>query len=211
VDGRYVLFASAADNLVSTNGTPIFRSLNGPLNVYLRDRTNKTTILVSVNISGIGGGNRDSIPVEISADNRYALFESLANNLVNRDTNNVSDIFVRDLAQSVTMLVSANTNGGVGNRASRTPTMTPDGRYVAFVSTATDLVARDTNGIADIFVRDLQTGITTWASPGARPIGFGSSESPLITPDGRYVAYFSTASNMVQGAGGPGNTFPGDI
>jgi Periplasmic component of the Tol biopolymer transport system len=89
--------------------------------------------------------------------------------------------------------------------------MTPDGRYVAFVSVSTDLVARDTNGIADIFVRDLQTGITTWASPGARSSVFGGSDSPLITPDGRYVAFFSTASNMVQGAGGPGPTFPGDI
>ncbi len=210
-DGRYVLFASAADNLVSTNGSPMFRSLNGPLNVYLRDRANKSTILVSVNVSGTGGGNRDSIPIEISADNRYTLFESLANNLVSGDTNNASDIFVRDLTLGVTMLASANTNGGVGNRASRASTMTPDGRYVAFVSAASDLVARDTNGIADIFVRDLQTGITTWASPGARAIGVSSSESPLITPDGRYVAYFSTASNMVQGAGGPGNTFPGDI
>jgi Tol biopolymer transport system component len=210
-DGRYILFASSADNLVSTNGSPLFRSVSGSLNVYLRDRTNKTTILVSVNTSGHGGGNADSIPAEISADNRYALFESLASNLVNQDTNNTSDIFVRDLTLDVTMLVSASTNGGVGNRASRSATMTPDGRYIAFVSAANNLVAGDTNGIADIFVRDLQTGITTWANPGARSSSFASSESPLITPDGRYVAFFSTASNMVQGAGGPGNTFPGDI
>jgi Tol biopolymer transport system component len=127
-DGRYVLFASAADNLVSTNGSPFFRSINTPLNIYLRDRTNKTTILVSVNSSGTGGGNGDSIPVEISADNRYALFESLASDLVSGDVNNASDIFVRDLTLGVTMLASANTNGGVGNRPSRAATMTPDGR-----------------------------------------------------------------------------------
>src|SRR5690242_8146985 len=61
-DGRYVLFASSADDLVSTNGSPLFRTVSGSFNVFLRDRTNKTTILVSVSTSGQGGGNADSIP-----------------------------------------------------------------------------------------------------------------------------------------------------
>src|SRR5690349_7533953 len=76
-NGRYVLFASSADNLVLNNGS---NAITGPfppkLNVFLRDRTNLTTSLVSVNLSGTGGGNGDSIPVEISTDGRYALFES---------------------------------------------------------------------------------------------------------------------------------------
>jgi Tol biopolymer transport system component len=212
-DGRYILFASSADNLVSSNGPGFLGLIPSKLNVYLRDRTNKTTVLVSVNISGRGGGNGDSIPVEISADDRYALFESSASNLVNQDTNNASDIFVRDLALGITKLVSVNTTGGVGNRASRTPTMTPDGQYVAFVSAATDLVVGDTNGISDVFVRDLQSGTTVCASPGARATVFGgaASESPLISPDGRFVAFFSRATNLVQGPIGSGNSLPGDI
>jgi Tol biopolymer transport system component len=78
--------------------------------------------------------------------------------------------------------------------------MTPDGRYVAFVSAANNLVAADTNGIADVFVRDLQAGVTTLASVGAALVSTSSgSESPDITPDGRYVAFSSTATNLVAG------------
>ena len=84
--------------------------------------------------------------------------------------------------------------------------MTPDGRYVAFVSTATNLVADDTNNIADVFVRDLQAGTTTLVSVGATnnvnqlaSRVATSSESPEITPDGRYVAFYSTATNLVSG------------
>ena len=78
--------------------------------------------------------------------------------------------------------------------------MTPDGRHVAFVSGANNLVAGDTNGIVDVFVRDLQAGVTVLASPGAIPLSLSSSsESPDITPDGRYVAFYSTATNLVAG------------
>src|SRR5262249_47181236 len=85
---------------------------------------------------------------------------------------------------------------------------TPDGRYVAFVSEASNLVAGDSNGIADVFVRDLQTGTTTLASPGATGTGLynPSSEFPEITPDGRFVAFYSTATNVV-----PGSIVRGDI
>ena len=107
-----------------------------PLNVFLRDRTNDTTTLVSVNLNNNGGGNDDSLPVAISTNGRYALFESIATNLVMGDTNNLPDVFVRDVASGTTLLVSASTNGGVGNGASVSPAMTPDGRYVAFLSGA---------------------------------------------------------------------------
>ncbi len=197
-DGRYVLFASAAGNLVvTTSNTPVqFRSPPA-LNVFRRDRTNGTTVLVSVNLAGTSGGNADSVPAGLSTNGRYAVFESSASDLVAGDTNGAADVFVRDLTEATTILVSASTNGSVGDGESRSAAMTPDGRYVAFVSAATNLVAGDTNGIPDVFVRDLQTGVTVLASVGATAIsGRRASESPDITPDGRYVAFFSTATNL---------------
>jgi Tol biopolymer transport system component len=199
-DGRYVLFASTASNLTLTNRF----NLSAPFrfNVFLRDTLNHTTTLVSVNQSGAGGGNQDSYPTAISSNGQFALFESSASDLVANDTNNAADVFIRDLVNGATTLVNVNTNGGVANGGSHGSVMTPDGRYIAFVSAATDLVAGDTNNIPDIFVRDRQTGVTTLASPGAMAasssiLAMSSSESPEITPDGRYVAFYSAATNLV--------------
>jgi len=204
-DGRFVLFASAADNLVTNAATnPFVAAFPARLNVYLRDRVAGTTLPVSVSADGNRLGNGSSLPAMISTNGRYALFESEASNLVPGDNNGSSDIFLRDLVAGTTVLVSANTNGLAPNGASRSPVMTPDARFVAFVSEASDLVANDTNGVADIFVRDIQAGITTLASPGAtsthNPSQLSSSESPLITSDGRFIAFYSTATNLVAGA-----------
>lgn len=208
-DGRFVAFASSANNLVTNSSgisTPASAAL--VLNVYLRDRRNETTSLVSVNGSGTGGGNDNSWPVAISTNGQYVLFESAASNLVIGDANNANDVFVRDVVNGITTLVSVNTNGVPGNGVSRNSVMTPDGRFVAFGSLASDLVPGDTNAIADVFVRDLQAGITSLASPGAVPATTASniktevgSDLPQITPDGRYVAFFSDASNLVAGVG----------
>lgn len=208
-DGRYVLFASTAGNLAFVgNSSPLPRSLN----VIMRDRTNGTTVLVSVNLPGTGGGNGDSLPVGVSANGQFVLFESFATNLTADDANNVGDVFVRDLVNGTNILVSVSTNGNSGNGASRSAVITPDGRYVAFVSAANNLVPDDTNKIPDVFVRDLQTATTALASVGATSTNAaaaapgGSSESPVITPDGRYIAFFSTATNLV-----PGVRFVGDV
>ena len=200
-DGRYVLFASSAGNLsLTSSNTAIPTRVLPVLNVFLRHRTNGTTSLVSVNLTGTGGGDDNSVPVDLSTNGRYAAFQSSASNLVAGDTNGATDIFVRDLVEGTTILVSVSTNGDVGNGASRNAVMTPDGRYVAFVSEANNLVARDTNGIPDVFVRDLQSGVTTLASVGAKRVTTGnSSEAPDITPDGRYVAFYSTATSLVAG------------
>ncbi len=152
-DGRYVLFASTANNLVSGSGGPLAAHFPPKLNVFLRDRTNGTTTLVSVDFMGLGGGNGDSAPRGISTNGQFALFESTAGNLVANDTNNAADVFVRDVVNGVTTLVSVSTNGGCANGLSRDSVMTPDGRFVAFSSLASNLVVGDTNGIADIFVR----------------------------------------------------------
>jgi len=209
-DGRYVLFASAADNLVTNQNTgPLSGLVSHPLNVFIRDRVSGTTRLVSANFTG-GGGNGDSFPADISTNGQFVLFESAASDLVPGDTNSASDVFLRDLASGLTTLVSTRTNGAVANGPSRNPVMTPDARYVAFVSSGSNLVANDTNGIADVFVRDQITTTTTLASVGARSTGSvtlpAASDVPDITPDGRFVAFFSTATNLV-----PNTTSAGQI
>ncbi len=210
-DGRYVLFASTANNLALTSSNTPFLAQGSPkINVFLRDRTNGTTTLVSVNLTGTGGGNGDSMPIGLSTNGQYALYESIASDLAPGDTNNANDVFVRDLVHGTNILVSISTNGGCANSVSGESAMTPDGRYVAFASTASNLVPGDTNGVRDIFVRDLQNGTTVRASSDAMggmvavPIDVPasyctiqaiSSDSPEITPDGRCVA-FITAFNF---------------
>ena len=217
-DGRYILFASTANNLTVTNNNNFV--LPCRFNVFLRDNLAQITTLVSVNQTGTGGGNADSFPAGISTNGQFVLFESSASDLVANDTNNAADIFVRDLIHSTNALVSAGLNGGTSNSnaPSRGSVMTPDGRYVAFVSIATNLVAGDTNSMADVFVRDLQAGTTILASVGAVTNGslpFGtaasSSESPEITPDGRYVAFYSTATNLVAGTTNTGEIYVRDL
>src|ERR1035437_7534229 len=123
-DGRFVLFASSADNLVvMPSGARMATVSPPPLNVFLRDRTNATTTLISVNLTGTNGGNADSLPAGVSTDGRYVLFASSASDLVADDTNGVSDVFVRDLVAGSTIPVSVGADGGLGNGASRSAVM----------------------------------------------------------------------------------------
>jgi Tol biopolymer transport system component len=215
-DGRYVLFSSTANNLVlTTNNIPIPIAPFPSFNVHLRDRASNTTTLVSVNLAGTGGGNGDSVPMGISTNARYALFESTASDLVAGDTNNAGDVFVRDLVAGTTLLVSINTNGVTGNGASHNSVMTPDGRYVAFASAVSNLVAGDINGIEDVFVRDLQMGTTVLVSTNATSTTSTSVPSasgmPDISADGRYVAFYSTATNLVRGVSTVGEVYVRDL
>lgn len=214
-DGRYVVFASTANNLVTNDAGSAFLTPGIPkMNVFRRDRLAGTTTLVSVNAAGTGGGSDDSLPTAVSDNGRYVLFESAAADLANFDTNGVTDIFLRDVWSNVTHLVSATTNGFAGNNLSRGSTMTPEGRHVAFTSLATNLVAGDSNGIPDVFVRDLETGVTLLATPGSRgaadydPIG---SESPDLSADGRYLAFYSVATNVVPGVTNLGEVYVRDL
>jgi Tol biopolymer transport system component len=211
-DGRYILFASTADNLVATSSSNGIPRLNPPsINVFLRDRVEGTTTLVSMNLAGVGG-NGNSFPTGISSNGQFALFESAASDLVASDTNGVNDIFLRDMVNGVTRLVSVATNGTSGDGDSRDSMLTPDGRFVAFVSAASNLTPGDTNGIADAFVGDMQAGVTTLVSVGAVSTGSGSSsESPEITPDGRCVAFSSTAINLVPGVTNSGEIYVRDL
>ncbi|HZV36239.1 MAG TPA: hypothetical protein VFB72_16805 [Verrucomicrobiae bacterium] len=200
-DGRYVLFASSANNLVlATNNAPFSPMYRGVQNVFLRDRTNSTTTLVSINSSGTGGGNADSFPIAISTNGQFALFESTASNIVAGTKNFYNNLFMRDVVNGVTTLVSVNTNGVGGNGSSHSAVMSPDGRFVAFVSAASDLVTNDSNNLEDVFVRDMELASTVLASPGAMGTApTSASDFPCITPDGHYVAFYSTATNLVPG------------
>ena len=144
--------------------------------------------------------NGDSASPAISADGRYVAFGSDASNLVPGDTNGTSDVFVRDLRSGTTQRVSVATDGTQANGDSDSPAISADGRYVAFASYASNLVPGDTNGTADVFVRDLRSGTTrrvSVATDGTQ--ANGDSGSPAISADGRYVAFESDASNLVPG------------
>jgi Tol biopolymer transport system component len=200
-DGRFVLFSSVANNLV-TNGNNQFA-----VNLYLRDRASNTTTLVTANLSGIGGGNASSFYGQVSTNGRYVVFQSDATDLLLGDTNEASDVFVRDLQTGSNILVSVAMDGGWGNGASSDPIMTPDRRYVAFWSEASNLVPGDTNAMPDLFVRDLMNQTTTLATVGAirstltltQPYIIPSGP-PAFSPDGRWLAFFSSARGLAPGA-----------
>jgi hypothetical protein len=191
-DGRYVVFSSEANDLVP-GGNGRFA-----LNIYLRDRIANTTVLISANTNGTGGGNGDSILGQVSANGRYVVFQSDASDFVPGDTNGVTDIFLRDTYTGITRLISAAADGSFANGASTDPVMTPDGTSVAFISAASNLVPGDTNGIPDVFVRDLITQTTWLVSVGATGTN-ATMDTPVMTSDGRYVAFASTATNLVSG------------
>lgn len=149
---------------------------------------------VSVSSSG-GQANGPSSDPTVSADGRFIAFTSSASNLVSGDTNNATDVFVRDLVNRTTARVSVGASGGQGNGASSSPSISSDGRYVAFSSAASNLVAGDSNAAGDVFVRDLQSATTTRVSVGAGVSG--SSGSPGLAGNGKVVAFTSAARKVI--------------
>jgi Tol biopolymer transport system component len=191
-DGRYVAFRSWADNLVSGD-------TNGEFDVFVHDRQTGQTSRVSVASDGTQGNSHSWAP-SVSADGRYVAFNSWANNLVSGDSNGRVDIFVHDRQTGQTNRVSVASDGTQANGDSVWPSISADGRYVAFHAWANNLVSGDTNGWYDIFVHDRQTGQTSRvsvASDGTQ--GNDDSWSPSISADGHYVAFRSRANNLVSG------------
>lgn len=196
-DGRYVVFQSDATNLVAGD-------TNNATDIFLHDRTTGATTRVSVASDGTQG-NGDSVTPSISANGRYVTFTSIASNLVPGDTNNDRDVFVRDLVAGTTELASVSSDGTHGNSASGglgagPPKISGDGRYVVFGSIASNLVANDTNGWDDIFLRDRVAGTTervSIATDGTQ--GNGHSMYGSVSDDGRFAAFFSDANNLVAG------------
>ena len=191
-DGRYVTFQADATNLVAGD-------TNGATDVFVHDRGTGATTRVSVGAAGAQATGASRNP-DVSSDGRYIAFDSQATSLVDGDTNTATDVFVHDRATGTTTRVSIATGGAQGNGASEIPSISANGRYVAFQSVATSLVAGDTNNRSDVFVHDRATGATTRVSVGNSGIqADNSSSSPALSGDGRHVAFSSAAINLVTG------------
>ena len=159
------------------------------------DRTNRISVRSNEN-----EGNDDSSRPSNSGTGKYVAFESDATNLVSGDTNGVSDIFVRNRGAGLTTRVSVRSNGNQANGHSIRPSISSDGRFVAFDSDATNLVSGDTNGVTDVFVHDRKTKRTTRVSVASNGTqGDGISRNAVISGNGRYVAFESFAKNLVSG------------
>jgi len=191
-DGRFVAFRSLATNLVTGDS-------NSACDVFVRDRATGVTERVSVDSSGLQATGRSDL-ASISADGSLVAFQSDASNLVAGDTNNRTDVFVHDRTTGVTERISVDSSGAEGNDTSGAPAISGDGRFVAFESLATNLVAGDTNGQVDVFVHDRSTGTTervSVATSGAQ--ADQDCLDPSTSSDGNLVAFGSLSALLVGG------------
>lgn len=197
--GRYVVFTGIT--VVSVTPEVVVQG-----DVYLRDTKDGITTKVSVDSLGAPGNGNSSEPV-ISNNGRFVAFESYADNLVPQDTNFGPDVFVHDRQTGSTTRVSVDSAGDEGNSSGApsfnysSPALSADGRFVAFTSYASNLVANDTNELPDGFVHDRNTGITTRFnvdSLGNQALGVNyGARFPAISDTGRYIAFGSSAINLV--------------
>ncbi|MBI3786317.1 MAG: PD40 domain-containing protein [Deltaproteobacteria bacterium] len=192
-DASFVAFFSDADDLVRGD-------TNQARDVFVRDRHNARTERVSVSSTGVQG----NLPSHAAGDNPaidaagdIVAFYSNATNLVPNDANDHSDVFVRVRSHSTTEIVSLSSNGDQGDGDSLSPSISADGRLVAFQSLAKNLIDDDSNDAADIFVRDRTTSHTERVCNGTQ--GNGGSFSPAISADGNVVAFASSATNLAAG------------
>jgi Tol biopolymer transport system component len=203
-----VAFESRAANLLGAGV-----DTNGFLDVFVRDLNTTDTTRVSVSTIG-GEGNEDTWLSEISDDGRWVLMLSYADNLVIPDTNGERDALLHDRVTGETTIISVNSAGDQANKPSWLSSITPDGRYVVFLSGGTNLVAGDTNGVPDAFVHDrdvdddgifdepgaILTTRVSVASGGSQANGRcadGTGRAPQMSADGRYVLFSSQATNLV--------------
>ncbi len=193
--GQYVVYTSNATNLVASDANA------GVEDIFIRDLNADTTELVSVSTGGVQGDGASSEPI-FSSNDQYVGFSSSATNLVAGDTNNAADIFLRDLVNETTEIVSVDSDENIvnGSVGAFNPSLSSDARYVVFSSESPGYVSGDTNSTGDIFIRDRQEGTTVRISTtidGLEPNG--NSFFPEITPDGRYIIFYSYATNFVAG------------
>jgi len=199
-DGRFVAFSSSATNLVASDGNHVF-------DVFVHDLATGATVRVSVSSSGTES-NRNCGSPSITGDGRLVVFHTDASNLVAGDTNGARDVFVHDRdpdgngvfdeGNGTTERVSVNASGAQANSGSFMPTITVDGRFVAFASAASNLVSNDLNGYTDVFVKDRTTGTVTCVSvDGNGDTRHGVSNDPSISDDGNAVAFASESPYLV--------------
>ncbi len=189
-DGRYVAYESTADNLVSGD-------TNELKDIFVYDRIEKTTKRINLSANGTQANGSSDLG-GLSNDGRYISYTSDASNLVPGDTNGQSDIFVYDLTTNSTQRINLASNGTQANGDSNSSSLSSDGRYIAYESTASNLVTNDTNGQSDIFVYDLIESTTERVDVNSDGIqSNGDSSAATISDDGRYVAFLSEANNLV--------------
>ena len=195
-DGRFVTFVSSASNLVS-------RDTNGLVDVFVHDTWTGRTERVSVSSRGAQATHScirlyaGSLDPTLSADGRYVAFASSADNLVANDTNCQPDVFLFDRTTRRVSRVSIGNGSEEANEWSGVPSLSADGKVIAFWTGASNLVADDTTGFQNVLVRDLaarETRLVSRSPTGAA--GNGHSGAPAVSPDGRYVAFGSMASNL---------------
>ncbi|HZO85982.1 MAG TPA: hypothetical protein VFC26_12260, partial [Verrucomicrobiae bacterium] len=186
-DGKYAAFVSRAPNLV-TNPT------TGKYQIFLRNLTNGGLILVSTTPAGTGGNGHSMLP-SFSSSGIWIAFESDASDLVPDDTNGVTDIFIRDIGHQTTWMVTG------GNGPSRNPMRSSNG-CIAFDSRASNLVPDDNNNAQDVFINGGDPETTALVSVNLAGTGSadGASELLAITPNGRFVAFWSDATDIISGA-----------
>ncbi len=207
-DGRFILFASTANNLV-TNDDNHFGT-----DVFLHDLDTGTTELVSVNTNGAGGGDGHSLPGMVSANGRHVVFESTSLNLAPLKSVPKTDVFLRDMATGATRLLSRRADGGAGSHISNGSAISPDGHWVAFVSYATNLADVSTNGIAGLYLLPLPSlhlydvVADTLERLGPPQLFFPTNlpldsrvggVAPSFSADGKKLLFRSNATNLVDG------------
>ena len=191
-NGQIIVFASEATNLVDGD-------TNDVQDIFLHDWMTGTTERVSLSGQGQEANGASAWP-EISADGLTVTFASTATNLVDGDTNGVEDVFVVDLQSGDVERVSHPTSGGQANEASSQPVISGDGRFIAFVSAATNLVPGATTGLAEIYLYDRLNGTLQWVSaPRIESANDGVSGEPAISADGNWVAFSSNSAQLVSG------------
>ncbi|HEX8401112.1 MAG TPA: Ig-like domain-containing protein [Allosphingosinicella sp.] len=191
-DGSAVVFQSGASNLVADD-------TNAFDDIFVKVLATGAITRVSTNADGGQASGLSSNPV-FSPDGSKVMFTSSASFLVPGDTNFRTDIFIKELATGAISRVSTDSNGGQANAASTRATFSPDGSKIVFSSDASNLVAGDTNGVADIFVKDLTSGAVQRVSvDGSGAASNGASQEPTFSPDGTRILFTSNAANLVVG------------
>jgi hypothetical protein len=186
-DGSIVVFYSDAFNLVPGDD-------NNSSDVFVYDRTTMELTRISVAADG-GETNGDSLNPTINASGRYIAYQSFASNLIDGDNNGFSDIFLYDRVTGTTQRICD--SNPEPNGSSFVPAISPDGFFVAFATSATNLIVGDTNGLVDVYVCNRHTNVYDRVSIGFRGQGNGISILPDVSASGCFVAYKSEADNLV--------------
>ena len=191
-DGTTIAYFSLASTLVAGD-------TNGESDVFVYDMGTGATSRVSVATAGTQGDSGSYDPA-LSGDGDAVVFDSEATNLVAGDTNDVSDVFVHDVGTGATERVSVATGGTQADSDSFAPAISGDGSTVSYYSFASNLVTGDTNGESDVFMYDLDTGVTSLVSVASDGSGADAgSFDPSLSDDGNMIAFVSDASNLVEG------------